>query len=197
MMTKISGTKGTLFASARRGAVIAALAALGAVGCSSSAGKLDEYVGTWTIAPETSTFTLTCPTTVLSSGSAPFSLWTLVTLEEGTVSDLAEVSGACPTYYDVTGTGTATLASPDPFTGEAPRCLIDGSQDRSLFLEFQYTSWKITLQMPVKGHPPHGQMIGNANVALFGVDENGGLVPDERGDCSYVAKADLIKVSKD
>lgn len=178
-------------------AATALLATVVASGCSSSDGNaLDEYTGTWNIDPDPakSMFTLTCP---FLADPIPLPLWSQVRMEEGTLSDLVELGGTCPGYYDVTSKGTATLSSPDPFTSMAPICQVFIDEASTQYIEFRFTNWKITLQAPVKGQAPHGQMIGTAGAPIFILDADGVPQPDERGECSYVVHADLTKIAKD
>lgn len=177
-------------------AAVALLAVTASAGCSDSdGGAFDEYTGTWTIDPDPAKaiFTLTCP---FLTDPLPFQLWSLVRLEEGTLSDLIDLGGPCPVYYDVSGK-TATLASPDPFTKMAPICRIDESSDTvAAFLELQYANWKLSLLAPVKGEAPKAQLIGTANAPFFTVDADGIPQPDPAGDCSYNVHADLTKVGQ-
>lgn len=200
MTNSASGqTTGSVISSGRSLAAVVALALLAGTataGCSDGeGGALDEFTGTWSIDPDPakSMFTLTCP---FLTDPLPFQLWSLVRLEEGTLSDLVDLGGPCPAYYDISGK-IATLASPDPHTQMAPICRIDESTDTvTAYLELQFTNWKISLLAPVKGESPKAQLIGIANAPFFTVDADGIPQPDPDGDCSYNVRADLSKIGQ-
>ena len=176
--------------------VMTILAVAGAAGCSSGdTSNADEFLGTWTVDQATSHFTLTCP---FLDAPLPFALWSTVRLEEGTQSDLVELGGPCPTFYDVTKKGTATIVSPDPFTKAAPICRIDESTDTAKgYLELQFADWRILHLQPVKGEAPKGQLVGSANAPLFSVDaETGEATTDPDGACMFVVNANLTKISE-
>lgn len=175
--------------------LVAALVVAGAAGCSSSGNAdVDEFLGTWLVDSETSTFTLTCP---FLEAPIPFQLWSVLRLEPGTLSDLVDLGGPCPGYYDVTKKGVATLASPDPFTGQAPICRIDESTaDVTAFLELQFADWKLLHLAPVKGKAPQGQLAGSANAPFFTVDSTGQATADPDGACTFVVNAQLNKISE-
>jgi hypothetical protein len=177
--------------------MMAVLALAGAAGCSSgSSSDADEFMGTWTVDAETSHFTLTCP---FLDMPIPFQLWSVLRLEEGTLSDLVELGGPCPTYYDVTKKGTATIVSPDPFTKAAPICRIDESTETAKgYLELQFADWRLLHLQPVKGQAPKGQLVGSANAPLFSVDAvTGEATADPDGACMFTVNANLTKIGQD
>jgi hypothetical protein len=176
--------------------LVAMLAVAGAVGCSSGGNAdVDEFLGTWTVDPVTSRFTLTCP---FLEAPLDFPLWNAVRLEEGTLSDLVELAGPCPMFYDITKKGTATIVSPDPFAKAAPICRIDESTDTAQgYLELQFADWRILHLQPVKGEAPKGQLVGSANAPLFAVDaETGEAIADPDGACMFTVNANLTKISE-
>jgi hypothetical protein len=175
----------------------AVLAVAGAAGCSSEGNTdVEEFLGTWTVDAATSTFTLTCP---FLEAPIPFQLWSVLRIEEGTLSDLVDLGGPCPTYYDVTKKGTATIVSPDPFTKAAPICRIDEStEDAQGYLELQFADWRLLHLKPVKGEAPRGQLAGSANAPLFSVDAvTGDATADPDGACMFNVNANLTKIGKD
>lgn len=199
MMNDITRSRTRRTAGTRRSGALALAALIGtgvlAVGCGSSSddGAFDEFVGTWTIEPTTSHFVLNCP---FLTTPFEFPLWSAMDLQEGVLSDLVELNGACPFYFDVNGK-VATVPNPDPYTKAAPICRIDESSDTVIaFLEFQPSSWKINLLAPEKGQPPRAQMIGNARVPFITIDAAGEPMPDPAGPCTYVVNADLTKIGK-
>lgn len=175
----------------------AVLVGAGTAGCSSGGNSdVEEFLGTWTVDAEDSHFTLTCP---FLDMPLPFQLWSVIRLEEGTVSDLVELGGPCPTYYDVTKKGTATIVSPDPITKAAPICRIDESTDTVKgYLELQFADWRLLHLQPVKGEAPKGQLAGSANAPLFTVDAmTGEATADPNGDCLFNVNAKLTKIGRD
>jgi len=169
--------------------------ALGLGACSSSNDeKFASFVGTWRFDP-TSSFALSC--SGQSAGSV--TLWKDFVIEEGTVSDLIETSGACQFMFDVNGQ-TASLTTPDPLTGNAPSCLVsDDSTDSagndvtdSVMIVPTPGQWALTLGAAVKGQAPKASLNGGAQWTQM---HTVGTAAPQTLSCTYLINATMTKIS--
>lgn len=179
---------------ATKGGLIVALAlGLGACG-SSSDEKFGAFVGTWRF-DTTSTFALTCS----GQSAGNITLWKDFVLEEGTVSDLIETSGACQFMFSVKGQ-SASLTTPDPLTGAAPSCVVsDSSTDDTgndvtdtITIAPTAVPWAFALGTTAKGLPPKASLTGSAQ---WTQSHMVGTAAPQMLSCTYTIAANLTKIS--
>jgi len=158
------------------GLVLLAVSGFGA-GCGGSSGgghgDADDFVGRWTLDPDSGDYTLAGCTNANSNGTG--SIWTDLTFEYGELTDLTETSGACTTIaqvgttflilpglpYDVSG-DTATVPATDPYTGTASACVTTVSSDAAgnpIGLRPKPTpDWEFKLSPAAKGEPRRAEL---------------------------------------
>jgi hypothetical protein len=186
----------------------------GCDGSSSSGGHgpADNFVGRWTLDPDSGPFVLTGCT--MPGLNDEFTIWEDILFDYGELSDLMEASGSCATFvepqaqqgfipglaYDVSG-DTATVKTTDPFSGRAPYCLTSLGTDSlgyPLFLRLTPTdSWQFALTPKAGGEPRRAE---------YGVKEGGEpakfelLTPGETDfdvldTCSLTGQATFFRVT--
>jgi hypothetical protein len=158
-----------------------------------------------------------------TDGMMPFSPWTAsplpnvktgtVTLEAGVLADLVQTQGVCAFNFDVmTKTATATVLNPDPYSGQAPACIIPvtfveggnfvpapaltqviGETSR---VTLTPGAGQLSFQLlePQKGQAPTAQLLGSANAQLVLEDIDGVLVT--LPPCTFSARVKLHKIAK-
>jgi hypothetical protein len=192
----------TLFRSGRGATMLGALAltACGALaGCggsssSSSLGPAGNFIGRWELDGTTSTFSINCPTSMLSGAAA---IWVELVFDHGVLSDLSETSGACLApgiAFDVDSKGTvATVSNPDPYTGMAPVCsLVIGNDTAGLpvYLDLTFTNLTFTSLAAVKDQAPTALLSGTATGAIVQDDGSGMGRLVQTDTCTYSGTAD-------
>ncbi|HEY8922973.1 MAG TPA: hypothetical protein VIU64_01260 [Polyangia bacterium] len=188
--------------------LLAGIAALGACGDSSSGTDqpFPEFEGRWAVDADASS--ISCPqdeikTQAISPWSAPPGAegagLGVVTLEAGELTDLIETSSECSFGYNVSAKfAEASVANPDPYTGNPSTCVMplpraDGS---SLTLMVGDTQSPLTFQLlkPVKGKAQTAQIVGSADATVKVSDILGNLQTFEG--CTFAASVQLHKIAK-
>lgn len=177
----------------KRGLLVALALGLGACG-SSSDEKFGGFVGTWRF-DTTSTFALTCS----GQSAGNITLWKDFVIEEGTVSDLVETSGACQFMFSVKGQ-SASLTTPDPLTGLAPTCVVsDNSTDDmgndvtdTITIVPTAVPWAFALGATTKGQAPKASLSGSAQ---WTQSHMVGTAAAQMLSCTYAIAANLTKIS--
>jgi hypothetical protein len=197
-------------------AFLLALSGFGA-GCGSSSsghGDSDNFVGRWEIDPDSDPYTLgKCDD---GSQDAQGYLWTEVIFEYGELTDLTETSGTCVSGvvsasgnattvpglgYDASG-DTAKLPTKDPYTGDAPVCLISlGSDNAGNPVGLQLTpdpgAWVFHLDKAASGQPRRAVFGGGSTPAtVLGLDPTSGS-PVVLANCTLTGQTTFFRVSKE
>ena len=184
-----------------------------AAGCgsdSTTAEPFDEYTGRWQQsmdATQASKFQLDCAERTPPL-SIDFPLFTQLTLEAGTISDLYESAGPgdCQFYFSVVPKkGMSSIVNPDPITAMAPLCFINVNTAADpltgdtiqTFLVVTPTTWNFNLKAPVKGKPPGAQLLTTAQVSITDFDSDTSP-PTQVGseNCTYAITENLDKISQ-
>ena len=178
-------------------------------GCDSddSPDPFAEFEGKWNVDVDTST--VTCPQSMSfgTNGTATFSPWSdvsalpgmtlgTIAVEPGVLTDLVETAGACQFGFDVKGK-VASVPNPDPFTHQAPRCVIpvlgDGTSNVTLSSS---SAQPLTFQLdkPVTGMAQVAYLVGAADATAALLDSYGIL--NQFSPCTFAAQVKLHKVTK-
>jgi len=190
-----------------------------AAGCGSSNGggghgDADNFVGLWTIDPDSAGYVFSgCQT---PDGNGEFGIWSNLTFEYGELTDLTETSGGCFSLvtssgggssttpglpYDVSG-DTASLPTTDPYTSVASSCIaVLGSDAYGTTIAIQLTpvkeTWQFKLQPPASGEPRRAELGvkegGDAATADILAIYDDGLVPLDS--CKLSGAATFFRVS--
>lgn len=185
-----------------------------ACGGGDGGGPTDSFVGRWIkdfdipVPGDSSAsgFDLACTDPNFSMFNTNFLVWSEMSFEHATATDLIELSGNCTLSWDIDGSGKAAIVpNPDPILGEAPACVInlsylDAAQNElpaAMLVEpptgdaFKFS----LLGTKNAAGAPQAQLKGSAPVTIQRLDAMGALF-ETTTPCSYAGMDTYFRLTQ-